>query len=255
MFQPRMPALILIAAAAMTFWGCASTAASGQRRARDENTAAYQYELAAVALKYGLEDEAVKYLEYALSLDGNHQPSLFLLASLKLKRKDHAGAEDLFLRSLAVKPDAETYTRLGMVYRETGAHDKAEEEFLRAWSLSPTPTAALNLAQHFFDRGGLDRALEFADRALAMDDRSVPGWNLRGVILNRLGRNAEAAASFEKVLALQPDNAVSAFNLAAIYISLGRNGEARTLLENLLPRVQDPTMKEKIAAALETVKK
>jgi len=245
--------LVLIAAVGITLGGCAGTSAT--RPAKDENTAAYQYDLASVAYRYGLEDEAVRYLEKALTLDPGHQPSLLLLASLQIKGKDYARAEELLLKSLSLNPDdAEARSRLGRVYRETGAQDKAEEEFIKAHALNPSSTTALNLAQHFFDRGKPEKALEYADEALAMDSRSIPGLNIRGVILSRIGRHVEAATNFEKVLSLQSDNVASAFNLAATYISLERLGEAKDILEKLLLRIEDPKMREKIIEALEAIK-
>ncbi|MBN2199645.1 MAG: tetratricopeptide repeat protein [Candidatus Aminicenantes bacterium] len=245
--------IILAAAVVITLGGCAGTSAT--RPAKDENTAAYQYDLAFVAYKYGLEDEAVRYLEKALTLDPVHQPSLLLLASLQIKRKDYARAEETLLKSLSLNPDdVEARSRLARVYRETGAQDKAEEEFLKAHALNPSTTTSLNLAQHFYDRGRPEKALEYADEAAAADGLSVPAWNIRGVILSRLGRNAEAATSFEKVLSLQPENVASAYNLAATYISLERLGEARDILERLLLRVEDKKMKERISEALEAIK-
>ncbi len=250
----RIPNLIaLTAGLALSFWACVS--ASKPRTARDQNTASYQYELASVALKYGLEDEAVRYLEFGLTLEPEHQPSLFLLASLQLKKKDYVRAEENFRRSLALKPDdAEAHTRLGMVFRETGAHDRAEEEFLKAYSLNPNPTTALNLAQHFHDRGDLEQALDYVERARGQGPLSAPALNLRGAILSRLGRHAEAASAFEQALSLDGKNIVAAFNLAVTYIGLGRLGEARVLLEDLLPRVEDPDLRRKIVETLDAIK-
>ncbi|MBM3296424.1 MAG: tetratricopeptide repeat protein, partial [Candidatus Aminicenantes bacterium] len=160
--RPFHSLLVLVAAQALALWGCATTSAVKARKAQDENTAAYQYDLASVSYNYGLEDEAVRYLEQALALDPDHHPSLFLLSTLRLKRGEYPAAEAGFLKCLALKPeDAEAHTRLGMVYRQTGAQEKAEGEFLKAWSLEPSTTAALNLAQHFFDLDRLDKALEY----------------------------------------------------------------------------------------------
>src|SRR4030042_6826673 len=124
-FGPRRFSWVLVAATTLALWGCAGPTKT--RPKLDENTAAYQHNLAAVAFKYGLKDEAVKYLEQALTLDPNHQPSLFLLASLRLDKKEYSAAEELLLKNLALKhDDAETNTRLGMGYARARAPAKGE---------------------------------------------------------------------------------------------------------------------------------
>ena len=46
-----------------------------------------QYEKAVISMRYGLEDEPLKYLDLALSLDPAHAPSLLLLGNAHSKKR------------------------------------------------------------------------------------------------------------------------------------------------------------------------
>jgi tetratricopeptide (TPR) repeat protein len=74
--------------------------------------------------------------------------------------------------------------------------------------------AALDSAQAHLDAGDLEAALSQCDAAL----QSAPLWaaahNLRGIVLDELGRATEAIASYQEALRLDPALADAAANLA-----------------------------------------
>ncbi|MFZ2054666.1 MAG: tetratricopeptide repeat protein, partial [Candidatus Aminicenantales bacterium] len=104
---------ILAASLALAF--CASTQKKPARN--PDKDPQYQYEKAVISVRYGLEDEALKYLNEALALDPAHAPSLKLLGHVQFKKKDFEGAATALGRYMELQPeDSEALTSLGITY-------------------------------------------------------------------------------------------------------------------------------------------
>jgi len=69
----KLGKILLLAALGLHFAFCASSQSKIARE--NENSPQYQYEKAVLAMKYDLIDEAIKYLNQALTLDPNHYQS------------------------------------------------------------------------------------------------------------------------------------------------------------------------------------
>ncbi len=233
---------------------CAST---GEKKPAlpKEKDPQYQYELALTAMRYGLREEALKYLNRAVSLDPNHYPSFFLLGAIQAQMKNFEEAEAAFRRCLEIKPDSgEAHLRLGYVYVELHQLDRAEEELKKAAAGNGHVEALISLAKLYYEQNKLEQALETISRVTQKDRRSFPAFNLQGVVLNELGRYAEAIASFQNALQIAPENDVASINLAAAYINNGNLKEAQDLLEKTLTRVKDPTLRQRVLEYLEKIK-
>ncbi|MBN1476690.1 tetratricopeptide repeat protein [Candidatus Sumerlaeota bacterium] len=66
------------------------------------------------------------------------------------------------------------------------------------------PQAWCNIASCQIELRQLGEALTSTDEAIAINDRFARAWLLRGEVLHRLGRDAEALESYETALALEP---------------------------------------------------
>jgi tetratricopeptide (TPR) repeat protein len=77
------------------------------------------------------------------------------------------------------------------------------------------------------DLGAPALAADFYGRAVAVDPASADTRRQHGLMLAVLGRTADAAAAFEALVALAPDDASAHLNLAVVYAQLGRLDEAR----------------------------
>jgi len=233
---------------------CASSQARiEKKRAKDLQD---QYELALVAMKYSMPDEAIRYLNNAISLDSSHQPSYFLLGLAQSQKKNYKEAAAAFEKSLELKPDdAEARIRLGDVYRQMGFSEKAEEEYKKAFALDETSIAGFNLAMLSYEQDKLDQALEYVQLLIQKGSPSVDMYNLQGVIFNKQRRYPEAIESFQSALKIDPNHAVAAINLAVAYINNNELNKARELLSRILPFVQDQELKDKILEFLKKIKK
>ena len=215
----------------------------------------YQYELALTAMRYGLPEEALKYLHQAVSLDPNHYPSFFLLGAIHAQKRNLEEAVAAFRRCLEIKPDsAEAHLRLGYAYQEMHELDLAEEEYKKAGAREGNVEAAISLAKLYYDQNKLEQALETVTIATEKDNRSFPAYNLQGVILNELGRYEEAILSFQNALRIAPQNDVASINLAAALINKGDLEAAKALLEKILDRVKDENLRQRVLQYLEKIK-
>ena len=108
---------------------------------------------------------------------------------------------------------------------------EATESFNEALELSPENAEAWGnyaiLKKEMYndvanaDVSLLEEALAYADKSLLFDPDFVRIWNLRGVILKKLGRFEEAAESYTHALKLKPQHAEAHENLGIVHALLG----------------------------------
>jgi Flp pilus assembly protein TadD len=232
---------------------CAST--SKKLAPDSEKSPQYQYEKAVVALRYQLPDQALEYLNQALALNPNFAPALNLLGYVQFQKKNFGDAAAAYQRFLELQPnDSKARVSLGIVYEELGKVDLAEEEYKKADGIDGNPEASFGLAKIYYGQNKLEPALEYAAKSLVKNSRSVPALNVQGVILNQMGKYAEALASFENAVRLAPDDIGLSVNLGIAYINNKEFARARELFEKILPKVEDPTLKAKINEYLKLIK-
>ena len=245
--------LSFIFALSLAFINCAS-APKERTTLPKEKDPQYQYELAQTALRYGLEDESIKYLNQATTLDPNHYPSFYLTGVIQSQKRNFLEAEKAFRKCLELKPDqAEAHLRLGYVYEQMNELDKAEEEYKKAYAINGSAESLINLAKLYYDQKKLDLALETIQHVTQKDGRSFAAFNLQGVVLNQLGRYPEAISSFQNALRIDPHSDMARINLAVALINTGNFKEARELLEKTLERVKDQNLRERIHEFLKKI--
>jgi len=233
--------------------GCASAQKKPAKNL--EKDPQYQYEKGVVALNYGLTDEAIRYGDLAVALDPNHYGGHSLLGNAYYKKGDYARAVVSFEKAAALAPGkSEAHFNLGLALFETGAFDRAEAEFRQAAAIKEEATTDYYLARVYLNQKKYDQALEEAVKSLQKNARSASAYNLKGVILNQLGRYPEAAGSFQAGLVLSPDDLNLQVNLGIAYINSNEPDKARAVLEKTLPRIQDQALKTKIEEYLKSIK-
>lgn len=221
----------------------------------NEKDPQHHYERAIVAMKYGLPEQAIKNLNQALSLDPNHYQSYNLLGHIYFEKMNFAEAASAYQKCLEIKPDfSEVRNNLGFVYQKMGSPYKAEEEYKESYSIDNNYEASFNLAKLYFDQNKLELASDYIQKSLRENWRSSKAYNLRGVILNKMGRYPEAIQSFQNALRIAPNDIIASVNLAVAYINNKDFDLARELLEKTLSLVQEQTLKDKIKEYLKLIK-
>lgn len=250
----RMKKILLFSAFSLHLTFCASTQNKAARNT--EKDPQYQYEKAVVAMRYDLIDQAIEYLNQALALDPGHYQSYNLLGLAYFKKKNYVDAASAFEKCLELKPDvSEVHVNLGVIYEELGEKDKAEEEYKKASAIDGNPNAGFNLAKFYYGQNKLDQALDYVRESIQKKNGPAAAYNLQGVILNQMGRYAEALESFQYALRLSPNDLSLNVNLGIAYINNKEFGKARELLEKILPSIQDQALKDKVIEYLKLINK
>jgi len=173
-------------------------AARIEKRARDrlpEDRAENEFRRAAQFLRHGRVVDAEEALLTALEADGAHQSARQTLIAL---------------------------------YIEQGRTDDARAHLEQGLALNPGHSPySVALARIHVDRGDHSKALEVLDKVGADASRDADFHAMRGAILLRMSRHAEAAEAYRLALGGSAQNGASWVGLGIALNELGRSAEAR----------------------------
>jgi tetratricopeptide (TPR) repeat protein len=156
-----------------------------------------------------------------------------------------ADAELVFADVLRVNPtDFEVLHLQGVIAHETGRHVRAVELIGSAIALRATPAAHLSLGGALMALGRYAEAVASYEAALSLQPHLAEAYNNRGIALQQLQRSVEALESFDRALALQPESAEFHNNRGNVLRHLDRAREALVSYERAL------TLQPDFAAAL-----
>lgn len=244
---------VILAAACFGLAFCASV--QKKPKVDNEKDPQYQYEKAVIAMKYGLPEQAVDYVNLALSLDPRHYQSLDLLGWIRFQAKDYRLAADAFEKCLEIKPDfIDAINRLGTTYYELGEKDKAEQEYQKSLAVDRNAFASFNLAKLRLEENKLPEALDYIDRSILKADRQAGAYNLKGVILNQMERYPEAITSFQRALAITPNDVNVNVNLGIALMNARQYDKSLEVLEKALPGIKDPLLRNKVNEYIKALK-
>jgi predicted O-linked N-acetylglucosamine transferase (SPINDLY family) len=141
--------------------------------------------------------------------DANH-----LLGLLRYQCGHHEEAERLIRLALATNPeDPAALCNLGAVLRELKQPDDALASFDKAIALqSDYADAHYNRGNTLKDLNRPEEAIESYGKAIAFKPNYAKAYNNRGISLQRLKRLDEALASYENAITLRPDDADAYYN-------------------------------------------
>lgn len=198
-------------------------------------------ELSRIAERQGEPDRAKEILESAFELGAENENEARRLEATLRKGGDHATLARVLEARLArgkASDEAEIASDLGRLYEEhLGRLDDALTMRLRALALDPTSDATHDAAERVARAASRVEAYEEAVRSRA-DDAAKDDPELAGGIYVRIGRiaetvrkdDAEAAALYEKALALRPRDRELLASLDRVYERVADDaGQARVL--------------------------
>ncbi len=117
-------------------------------------------------------------------------------------------AAALYRRALARQEDADTCSRLGVVYGKQGDLAGAEKQFRRALELQPDlADAHANLASIYGRKGELQQAVAELEAALASDPAHLQALKNLGFAYTQLGQPDKARGLLERAVELDPTDA------------------------------------------------
>ena len=181
-------------------------------------------------------DESKEWAERALKVDGTLGLAYAMLADHKfLVKWDFEGAEEDFLRAIELTPGNPTARSWYANFLFTmGRREEAIAEARRSRQLDPMDARlAANEAFMLAHFGEYDRA-EQAIMELLDEDLNEPRLHyLLSLVYVQTGRNEEALEELDTAEELMGDRA-EYFERAYFYAKMGREGEAREMLEEII---------------------
>jgi Flp pilus assembly protein TadD len=161
-------------------------------------------------------DRAIAVYEKALQANANEASVLNPLASAYRLKKDFAKAEAAARRALVHGGEVEAYKNLALIFFDQGNYRLAELLCANARKLAPNDPGVYNdLGLVYLKEEDLPKALGQFQKAVSLDAGFAPGWVNLGAIALRYRDYAGAQKSFERAVALSPDDA--ALHLALAY--------------------------------------
>jgi len=167
-----------------------------------------------------------------LAIDPHCVEALLALSRIALSRRDSETARTKLLLCCGLAPErAEAWDALGLTLMLTQELDQAAEAFAEAQRLAPAnPDYALHRVECATASGTSEALLELLDAASADDAVNPVPMLARGVLLERLGRRAEAIDALEASAALAPDAPLPSSLLGGLLARSNRLREAEAAL-------------------------
>jgi len=196
--------------------------------------------------KLGRREAALAAFQKAMNLSGGVAHVALATASLLVEMGRLDEARQHAELGLATSP-ASAHDVLAQIAMARKDPETAEREAHAALAV-PGPKVAplLTLAQVLTDRGKLEPALAAIQQAIDEVSRQpghspFPGlFYLRGDVLARLGRTAEAVPSFEREIAGFPRDTRAYTRLSVLYASEGRSNDAVSALRRMVETNESP---------------
>jgi protein O-GlcNAc transferase len=196
----------------------------------------------------GRGDEHVKAGRYAdaercyrevMESDPQYSDALVMLGFVLREQGRADEAREVLERAVLIADaNADAHYLLGSILSTTGPRDVEVSHLQRAVDLRPDfelarrqlIAAQQSLSRLLLDNEQLERAEASYRREIELTPEHFGPYHMLGVVLNRVGRNAEAIESFKRAIALNPNSGASYSSLAASYIDLDDSSEKNLAL-------------------------
>ncbi len=164
-----------------------------------------QCNLGTCLIELGRADDARVELGKALSMRPDYPEALFALGSLDLEAGDFAAAEPYATKLWSLDPDdpnarlllANWHLVKGLAAGNSGTLDEADSQFRAGLEVSPEHGPLLLAAGSLaLQRGKPADAEEAFEHYVKVEPADPQGYRALGLVLQRLGRTADAAAAF-----------------------------------------------------------
>jgi tetratricopeptide (TPR) repeat protein len=131
------------------------------------------------------------------------------------------------LAALAASPGSEQYLAVAAGYQRRGVLDRAHDYLTRSLAINGPSVAVYDaLAKLWRDWDQPGEGLPYAYRAVYLDPRSAVAQNTLGTLLYRLGRPADARASFSRAVELDANAWYALANLCHVDLAAGKTRAA-----------------------------
>jgi Flp pilus assembly protein TadD len=188
--------------------------------------------LGGVAVKLGLDPQAEKAYEVALSMDPQRDEAALALSELLVKDGRGAEAAEVLARAASAWPPPSPSLlpqrmALGGALIERGKLDEGVAVLEGVLARAPgDPEALSTLSAAYFNRGDKERAEQLALQAMAGGAKSAGAFLVLGAMRMARGDAAGAVEVLGPAVKLEPEEPFPRLMLAGVLASLGRPAEA-----------------------------
>jgi tetratricopeptide (TPR) repeat protein len=192
--------------------------------------------LAAAQAQLGKTEDAEKYLGDVVKRSPSNLRSQMALALLKVSEKDLPGAEQVLKTAIQQVPGSDDpVVALANLYVGMDRFSEAEPLFLKGVQLNPDNSDAwIALGSMQLKTGNIKVAEQSFKRAAESPKTKAPLAYV--VFLIRQNRRPQAIATLEKMAKADPDNRVVRSALVAGYLTVNRQPEAETILNDAIKK-------------------
>ena len=194
-------------------------------------------------------EEAETHIRRAIALDPQVRNGHFNLGAVLYKQGRYAEALDAARIAVEQRPDySEAHINLGLILKELNRFKEAETHLRRAIALDPQDVDASRQLTELLFRMGKDAwdneqpeaATEYYIGVLKIDPHHVEVLHRLASLRTDQQRYDEALELFQRLIDINPSDAVAHGNVGVVLFYLGRNDEALKSLDRAL--VLDPTL-------------
>ena len=175
-------------------------------------------------------------VERALSMQPDHLDALRLAGRMELRERNLDASAEKFKQVLAIAPwDLPAHLALAAIARDKGDNKEAQEWIAAAQKVAPgNPVSAYFAAEIAFEAGDVRSAQSFLNEIDANGADFPALWLLRGRVSAEQGNPKTAMTEFERYFDTGGDAHDARFDLARLYLTDGKQGDAWTVLQPAL---------------------
>lgn len=147
--------------------------------------------------------------------------------------------------------NAQIYYSMGLMYEEQGNDDLALRNYSKAIIKDPLRAdIRIRKAKLFIKNNHLNEALQTLDELILSNPDVFEGYHLKFLVLVSLGKNQEAETVIEEAIKLFPSDTGFALDKASLMITKGEYDEALAFIDNIEQNMEIDTF-EKHSIAME----
>lgn len=191
--------------------------------------------------------------EDAIAIDPGYVAAYAMLADTYLKETEQGSGKprtqlvdkafDIIQAAFAMDgSDALVHNILSRVYTFQHRLDMALTEAKKAVDLYPNSVECINWQGLVLMRlGRPEEAIKLFNRSLSLNPKDPSlSYIFLGLACTEIKKYEEAISYFERFLILRPKSVLESFHLAALYVAVGREEDARVIVKKALSK--DPTL-------------
>ena len=253
---PTRPVLLAVATLALAA-GCSSDGGGSSRPVVPASTnlkppaGTAAYVSAVQAMKAGNDDEAIKDLEAALTVNPALRMARMTLGELYMKRQSFAQAVPHLQAATRLDPyTLKNFYNLGLSLQVINELREAARAYVSALALDGNDFKTnVNLGLVHFALGEMDDAVNYLERATRVEPDNVKAWSNLGVAYDAAGNLVLAEASYRKALELDSTNESTLINLTSNLIAQHKSEDAIAIAGRLVAVNATPLSQKRLGDA------